>query len=124
MKLEDLLRHIADNIENGRQPFIGLDHPFIADQHEKLFLYPEKFSLAPRTHVVNGFKVPAPEIKEPKHKDKYWASDYTEEDWACNYVWQGLEFDRLAFERRSVFLTKEAAVANAKAEKGIDPDKD
>lgn len=121
MKLQDLLRHIADNVESGRKSFTGLDHPFVADPHEKLFLYPEEFKLAPRTHVVNGFTVPAPEVDELTNGSAYYLCNVANPYWVSASRWLHSEFDLRLLRRGSVFLDREAAIANAKAEKSIDP---
>lgn len=121
MKLQDLLRHIAENVENGRDELYGLEHSFVVATHEKIFLYPGAFSLAPRTHVVNGFTVPEPEDDFLTDPDLYYVADVTSEYWAFGKNWRGTDRDQMLVIRGLVHLTKEAAIANAKAMLGIDP---
>lgn len=73
----------------------------------------------PKTIMVNGFKVPAPETKKilPRtyyapapDEASYWRSHHYSTVWA-----------QLCFERGLLHTTKEAAVAHAKAMLGIDP---
>lgn len=121
MKLQDLLRHIADNVENRRDELYGLEHSFVVATHEKIFLYPGAFSLAPRTHVVNSFTVPAPEIKELKDDVEYYFCELGSEMYRTSTFWNGNKRDIVRLERGIIFLSPEAAIANTKAMLGIDP---
>lgn len=121
MKLQDLLRHIADNIESGRKSFAGLDHPFVADPHEKLFLYPEEFELAPRTHEVNGFTVPAPETEMTEKSGDYYCCSLLSMEWYVSAHWTNSKDDFAFLKRGIIHLTKEAAIANARAMRGFNP---
>ncbi len=81
----------------------------------------------PRTRVVNGFTVPAPEVDAPKTGDAYWLAHPPNKGWACEGVWYQTDATYSSdtwLSRGLVFLTREAAVANAKAMCGIDPEKD
>ncbi len=120
MKLEDLLRHIADNIESGRAAFSGINCPE-GDCGSLIWVCPDKFSLKPETHIVNGFEVPAPMSKEPVYCERYCFPDFTSKTFYHNYEWGNYEADRALFEREVCFSTPEAAAANAKAMLGIDP---
>lgn len=76
----------------------------------------------PKTRIINGFEVPAPETEEPEPEcgDYYLASTVYE----CFYrseIWTGNYYDDLWLERGLVFLNKEDAIANAKAMLGINP---
>ena len=75
-----------------------------------------------RTHVVNGFTVPAPMDKEPSNGDSYFAmSPYVSAYYSEN-LWSGFQCEKLWLKRGIVHATKEAAIANAKAMLKIDPE--
>ena len=77
-----------------------------------------------RTHVVNGFTVPAPMDKEPAIGDSYFTmSPYVSEYYSEN-LWSGFQCEKLWLKRGIVHATKEAAIANAKAMLKIDPSKE
>jgi len=120
MKLQDLLRHIADNVENGRERLSGLiwSGP---NAVRRVLTEPECFSLAPRTHDVNGFTVPAPEVEALTKGQKYFFGYGKLEEWFGWYFWRDDCMDRRMLNGKNVFLTPEAAIANAKAMLGIDP---
>jgi len=121
MKLQDLLRHIADNVENGKDWCDGLvsDKPW--SMKEDVMTNYHRFELAPRTHVVNGFTVPAPEVDAPTNGSAYYLCNVANPYWASKSRWLNSELDLRLLQRGSVFLDRDAAIANAKAEKGIDP---
>ncbi len=76
----------------------------------------------PKTRIINGFEVPAPETEGLRQGVMYCISVPTNKGFYCECEWVGdLEFDFLLLERGLVFLTKEDAIANAKAMLGIDP---
>ena len=120
MKLQDLLRHIADNVENGKDQLDGLISPPLANYRD-VFTNSDAFSLAPRTHVVNGFTVPAPEVDALALDDVYFIGEPSSVDWHTEYTWYADNSDKRFLERGLVHLTKEAATANAKAMLGIGP---
>lgn len=74
------------------------------------------------TRIINGFEVPAPETGELNERVAYYTPVfnnncfYREEKWAAGSV-----FDLRLLKRGLVFLTKEDAIATAKAMLGIDP---
>lgn len=80
--------------------------------------------MKPKTHIVNGFEVPAPESEPLKTNVKYYCSDSSEPDWFFWSTWVGDETDTMWLARNLVFLNKEDAIANAKAMLGIDPYKE
>lgn len=86
----------------------------IEDNRDIIGMYPE-------TRVINGFEVPAPEIKELAHLEQYYVAAPSVENLCLAHTWVGDRRDRLAFSRGIVFLNKEDAIANAKAMLGIDP---
>ena len=76
----------------------------------------------PKTRIINGFEVPAPETEGLNERESYYTPVfnnncfYREEKWA-----EGSLFDLRSLERGIVFLSAEDAIANAKAMLGIDP---
>ena len=75
----------------------------------------------PAIHVVNGFFVPAPLRFAPaKGAVCFAACNYTI-DFAYKICWDGGAIDKIHLKRGLIHLTKEAAVANAKAMCGINP---
>ena len=123
MELQDLLRHIADNVENEKHWVTGLtyDNPNARPVWDDVAENHDRFKLAPRTHDVNGFTVPAPEVEGLDKGQEYFFPCANHKEWVGWYFWSNDKCDTLLLERRSVFLTQEAAIANAKAMLGIDP---
>lgn len=121
MKLQDLLRHIADNVENGKKWGCGLSCPTHFKSLGEVCENSHRVELAPRTHVVNGFTVPAPEVQTLTKNDSYYMPDASIRVWFVEYAWFKDSSDKRFLERGLVHLTKEAAIANAKAMLGIDP---
>jgi len=76
----------------------------------------------PRTHVVNGFTVPAPMDKEPSMNDDYFTPFFQNDSFAQKFGWFDDCEDRNFFKRGLCFATKEAAIANAKAMLKINPE--
>lgn len=76
----------------------------------------------PRTHVVNGFTVPAPMDKEPEHESIYYEASPKELAFFRSDIWFGKAYEQRSFKRGLFFATKEAAIANAKAMLKIDPE--
>lgn len=75
----------------------------------------------PKAHVVNGFTVPAPETEMPTEGTKYWIPDTNHPDWNWEFGWRSTTEANLWLDRGLIHLNKAAAVANAKAMCGIDP---
>ncbi len=120
MKLELLLRHIADNVENGRGKLDGLKWTG-PNAIRRLLSEPNCFSLATRTHEINGFEVPAPEVEALNDGDEYYIPDPASHEWYVQYNWEDDCLDYSWLRRGLIHLTMEAAIANAKAMLGDDP---
>lgn len=76
----------------------------------------------PKTRIINGFEVPAPETEELKEGNSYFYPDIFSEEFYGKDSWGRNNYsDNLSLKRGLVFLTKEGAIANAKAMLGIDP---
>lgn len=80
----------------------------------------------PKTRIINGFEVPAPETQKLKSGSRYWAASVTNVDFCIKHIWDDDDgaFDIRLLDRGLVFLTDEDAVANTKAMLGIDPYKE
>ena len=78
-----------------------------------------EFRLKPRTITVNGREIVAGMDVEPSQF--YWVVDITNEDPMCvEGTWGGSEREYIWLRRGLVHLTKENAIAHAKAMLGID----
>lgn len=75
-----------------------------------------------RTHVVNGFTVPAPMDKEPGYDDTYFVLDLADEVFHSEVKWRNFQSENQWLKRGLCFATKESAIANAKAMLKIDPE--
>lgn len=75
-----------------------------------------------KTHIVNGFTVPAPEKHAPCDDIQYYfVPSPAYDDFHNRLPWEDSFYDNKALWRGLVHLSKEAAIANAKAMLGIDP---
>lgn len=79
--------------------------------------------MKPKTRIINGFEVPAPVAARPEKFDYYYAPSLQDDSFYFSYVWTEDSVDKKCLARGLVFLTKEDAIANAKAMLGIDPHK-
>lgn len=79
-----------------------------------------EFRLKPRTITVNGREINAPEIDRPKDGVVYWIPSMFTEYFATGNHWNGSINELLWLRRGLVHLTKENAIAHAKAMLGID----
>lgn len=75
----------------------------------------------PKTHIINGFEVPAPVVEEPNEGDMYFTANILEAEFYEEERWSVGSYDLRLLERGLVFLNKEDAIANAKAMLGINP---
>lgn len=76
------------------------------------------FRIKPKTHIVNGFEVPAP-IKEYTGPRTVYVPHFWYDDWSAEITGAGVV--KRLIERRVAFETAEASRANALAMAGIDP---
>jgi hypothetical protein len=125
MKLHELLRHVADNVEAGRNTGHGLLYSGVSHSvdHPDAIAWrcSQYYALAPKTHTVNGFEVPAPETDPPRHTQDYYYVDPAEKEYHGSTCWINDRFDKARLARGLVFLDPEAARANGLALFGIDP---
>lgn len=73
------------------------------------------FRIAPRTILVNGVEVPAPEEDAPADGTEYFMPSLTGDDQYESMWWDGGAVDRQWLERGLVYLDKDSAIARAKA---------
>lgn len=74
-----------------------------------------EFRLAPRTILVNGVEVPAPESVAPPLMSKVFAPSTFSHDLYSSWCWHNDPVDAGYLERGLVYLDKESAIARAKA---------
>lgn len=75
----------------------------------------------PKTITVNGFEVPEPVREELKCGGSYYVPNViTDGLWAIS-TWKGVDRDYRNLDRSLIHLTKESAIAHAKAMLGINP---
>lgn len=75
-----------------------------------------EFRLAPRTILVNGVEVPAPESVAPAQGTVYYTPHVTREPGYNEETWdRAAGFDLRVLEHGLVYLNKEDAIARAKA---------
>ena len=124
-----VFQHMADNVKAGKSPVDGLEakseviewtdvpkYVCVSEIVEDYF----EFRLAPRTHTINGYEVPAPEIEEPAVGVVYWNLDPFDLDGVYFHRWAGRDVDQKSL-RNGLWLSKEDAIANAKALRGENP---
>lgn len=124
----DFLRAIADGV-----PITDFEVIYktrenwepLCDFVHSLLLSPSDIQIRrkPKTHVANGFTVPKPETAAPELGRLYHVLNLAEDQFSPSfYQWKGDRTDKMFLSRGLVHLTKEAAIANAKAMCGIDPE--
>lgn len=74
-----------------------------------------------KTHVVNGWEVPAPMVEAPPLGAEFWTEDSSSGSWAFSRIWSGCTYDQRALARSIYHATFEGAVMNCKARHGVDP---
>ena len=74
-----------------------------------------------RTHVVNGFTVPAPMDKALSSGDNYFVPSLVADTYVAKHCWADYSCELAWLQRGLCFATKESAIANAKAMLKIDP---
>lgn len=92
----------------------------VSEQHPA-WVIQYQYRRKPRTHMVNGFEVPAPMVEAPIGDRAYWIPAIDSRSYASCSFWDGDSFDATRLQRGLVHATKEAAVANAKAMVGVQP---
>lgn len=123
-----VFQHMADNMRECKSPVDGLrvgDGSTWAPMSQGysiagLMLSESHFALEPRTHTLNGYDVPAPETDAPEYETEYWILNALGDDGVLEYLWASGSDDQNAL-RNGLWLSKEDAIANAKALRGENP---
>lgn len=79
-----------------------------------------EFRLKPRTITVNGREIVAGESEAPKLQSEYFLPHVSKGNRYAAEIWDASEFDLRVLNDGLVHLTKENAIAHAKAMLGID----
>lgn len=79
-----------------------------------------EFRLKPRTITVNGREIVAGETAAPELRSTYWSPWFSKDELVCVVRWSDDGVDKNFLKRGLVHLTKENAIAHAKAMLGID----
>jgi hypothetical protein len=77
--------------------------------------YAWEFRIAPRTILVNGVEVPAPEKDAPADGAEYFVPQFLDIGAYEALYWKQDELDARLLERGLVYLDKASAIARAKA---------
>lgn len=77
--------------------------------------------MKPKTRIINGFEVPAPESEPLEETDVYYVADIASRFFYEVSLWSGGTIDMTWLSIGLVFLAKEDAIANSKAMLGINP---
>ena len=126
---EQVFQHMADNVRAGKSPADRL-YVYLSDKgwvkaNESVRLSyilcgHYSFALAPRTHTLNGYDVPAPETEAPKVGVGYWVFMAQSDDGVTKCPWNGNKYDQNAL-RNGIWLSKDDIIANRKALSGENP---
>ena len=117
-----LIAHLQGDHVEARSSHMDVPWQNFIEYHRNVQLYliddPDfasacEFRLKPRTITVNGREVQAGEEKPPI--GEFFFVDIESSDCFGSTVWVGKRLDRLRLERGLVHLTKEAAIAHARA---------
>ena len=92
----------------------GVSHVTIREINE-FSKSPFEYRIAPRTILVNGVEVPAPEKNAPSTGTPYFLPCITTEDLCTKITWDGGCADNLWLARGLVYMDEESAIARAKA---------
>lgn len=92
----------------------GVSHVTVREINE-FSKSPFEYRLAPRTILVNGVEVPAPEKEAPADGAEYFVPQFLDIGAYEALYWKQDELDARLLERGLVYLDKESAIARAKA---------
>jgi hypothetical protein len=110
--------HVMHNIHFDGAPILA-----VGEHIMRTVLYqPNRYTLAPLTHEVNNFTVPAPIDFKPIINVVYYTAAPASRNLMGCVAWTGSEYCLLMLTRKVLFSTKEAAQQNALAWLGLDPD--
>lgn len=80
----------------------------------------DRYRIKPRTINMNGREVPEPVREAPKRDKHYFVPGVAEEHFYRETTWSDDRFDHLRLQRGIIHLTRDAAIAHAKAMLNID----
>lgn len=83
-----------------------------------------KYRIKPKTIMVNGFEVPEPMREDLNNFERYFTPSVGSDSLCNHHSWESDGYDKRHLSRGLIHLTKEAAIAHAKAMLGIDPNTD
>lgn len=124
-----VFQHMDENVRVGKSPGEGLEYYVPGGKWSgvliisplRAFLNDDTlFRIKPRTHTINSYEVPAPETEAPAMDAAYWCLHPLVRNGVYFSTWDGFETDQNAL-RNGLWLSKEDAIANAKALRGEDP---
>ena len=94
-----------------------------ADHLIDIYRFPDRWTVRrrQRTHVINGWEVPAPMTKAPKDGGAYWTEDSGSDRWAFKRTPSDTYAEQLYLKRGNCHATKQGAIQNCKARHGVDP---
>ena len=97
----------------------------LIDCEDDYILATEKeLTIKPKTIKVNGFDVPEPLREAPENAADVFLPDPCNIDCYRHMRWYYFDYEKKILQRGLCHLTKEAAIAHAKAMLGINPDDD
>lgn len=107
-------------IKEGHQTYLTWTPEGNYDTHRNEY---DIMSMYPKTRIINGFEVPAPEEVEPAKGSAYYIPILHNINYYSANQWIGGAMEEIEqrLHRDLVFLSKEDAIATAKAMLGIDP---
>lgn len=119
MRQIELLRHVANNLEAGRDLthgllFNGKTITDVLSVDDLLFDDSHLYSLAPRTRLINGIETPEP-IYEAKSGQLVWIEDPRKKDCCKPIFWTCGTGAELALSRGLCYDSEEAAATNCRA---------
>lgn len=122
-----VFQHMADNVRAGKSPVDGLLvgnakpwEPTLKNVASLIDSGNFEFILAPRTHTLNGYDVPAPETDAPEAGAEYWYLSAFKPDGVRCATWMDKPHAHNAL-KNGLWLSKEDAIANRKALRGENP---
>lgn len=110
----------------GKVLYASMENCIIDGQHKECHykMCDYTYESIPKTITVNGFEVPEPVRESLSYDDFYYVICLDADDFSLNESWDNNEKDFLWLSRGIIHLTKDAAIAHAKAMLGINPNAD
>lgn len=121
---EALIAHLQGDHVESRSSRMDVPWQNFIEYHRNVQLYliddpdfasASEYRLKPRTITVNGREVQAGEETAPVNDQTYWIPMLSSDTLITEIKWDGDRFDKRDLRRGLVHLTKEAAIAHARA---------